>query len=268
MLEVKDASFGYKSNRMILKNINLELSGGQVLAVLGPNGVGKTTLLKCMMNIQTWTSGECLLNKIPICRIPVQQLWRTIAYVPQAKNSAFSYTSEEMILMGRSAHIGLFSQPGKKDLAMAWDIMEMLGIQYLRGKLCNQMSGGELQMVLIGRALIANPQILILDEPESNLDFKNQLVVLETIQNLSRSKGIACLFNTHYPSHALKISTHSLIMDRTGNSLYGETKTVITEQNLRASFDVAVHINEVALGEERYQSVIPLEIVKHSSSLC
>jgi iron complex transport system ATP-binding protein len=265
MLEVKNASFGYKNNRLILQHINLELSGGQVLAVLGPNGVGKTTLLKCMMNIQTWTGGECLLNKVQVSRIPVSQLWRTIAYVPQAKNTAFSYTSEEMILMGRSAHIGLFSQPGKKEMAMAEEIMELLGIGHLRGKLCNQMSGGELQMVLIGRALIANPQILILDEPESNLDFKNQLVVLETIRDLARNKGIACLFNTHYPSHALKISTHALILDRTEHSVYGESQAVITEQNLRRSFDVAVHIHEVAVGAERYQSVIPLEIVQPSS---
>lgn len=117
-------------------------------------------------------------------------------------------------------------------------------------------------MVLIARALIANPQILVLDEPESNLDFKNQLVVLETIQSLAR-KGIACLFNTHYPSHALKIATHSLILNKAGGSLFGETGCIMTEQNLGASFDVAVHIHQVTVGADSHQWVIPLGIIKH-----
>jgi len=261
MLEVKDAFFGYNKKRHILRNINLKLAKGQVLAVLGPNGVGKTTLLKCIMNIHPWTKGECLLNDVPINRLAVQELWKTIAYVPQAKNSVFSYTSEEMILMGRSAHIGMFAQPSKQDKAMVEQVMETLGIMHLRGKLCNQMSGGELQMVLIGRALISKPEILVLDEPESNLDFKNQLVVLDTIHALASREGIACLFNTHYPSHALKISTHALILNKSGDSLFGETKTLITEQNLRASFDVAVHINEVTIEDKLHQSVIPLGLV-------
>lgn len=261
-LEVREGSFGYRRDRLTLKNINLQLSPGQVLAVLGPNGVGKTTLLKCIMNIQRWTAGESLLGGVPVARMPERELWRTMAYVPQAKNAAFSYTSEEMILMGRSSHVGMFGRPGRKDRAMVEEVMDSLGIGHLRGKACNQMSGGELQMVLIGRALIAEPRILVLDEPESNLDFKNQLVVLETIHSLAADKGIACLFNTHYPTHALNISTHSLILTRGGDSLFGETQDVLTEQNLKNSFDVAVHISEIALGEERHKSVIPLEIVR------
>lgn len=261
MLEVKEGSFGYSRNKLILNHINLQLSSGQVLAVLGPNGVGKTTMLKCIMNIQPWISGESLLDGKPIKVMPIRELWRRIAYVPQAKHSAFSYTAEEMILMGRSSHIGMFAQPGKKDEAMVGEVMETVGIRHLSGKLCNQMSGGELQMVLIARALIAKPRILVLDEPESNLDFKNQLVVLETIRDLAKREGIACLFNTHYPAHALKISTHALLMNRAGKSLFGATQTIVTEQNLQNAFDVDVRIHEVTVGDERHQAVVPLEII-------
>lgn len=262
MLHVNNASFGYQRNKMVLKNINLQLAKGQVLAVLGPNGVGKTTMLKCIMNLHPWTTGACLLNGTPVAQISVQSLWRTIAYVPQAKQGVFAYSAEEMILLGRSAHIGLFAQPGKPDIAMVEEVMEMIGILHLRGKLCTQMSGGELQMVLMARALIARPQILVLDEPESNLDFKNQLIVLETIHTLATQQGIACLFNTHYPAHALKVGTHALMLNRSGQSLYGTVADIVTEDNLKSTFDVSVHIHDVDIGTEHHRSVIPLEIIK------
>ena len=116
-----------------------------------------------------------------------------------------------MILLGRSSRIGTFGTPEKADRERCERAMEELGIAHMRRKLCNQISGGELQMVLIARALCAEPKLLVLDEPESNLDFRNQLIILETIRRLSREEGLCCIFNTHYPGHALRISDRALV---------------------------------------------------------
>ena len=123
------------------------------------------------------------------------------------------------------------------------------------------MSGGELQMVLIARALSAEPEMLVLDEPESNLDFKNQLIVLETIVRLARDRGIAAVINTHYPAHALKIADKALILSRDGTSLCGPAEEVLNEENMRSAFDVRVKIADFLFEGLRYRSVIPIATV-------
>lgn len=260
-LSVKEASFGYKKDHLILKNINFELDKSEVLSILGPNGVGKTTLLKCVMNMIKWISGTAYLNEKPIFEIPEKELWKSIAYVPQAKNTAFSFSAYEMVLLGRSSHIGIFSHPSKRDKEIADNAMERIGISHLKNKSCNRMSGGELQMVLIARALAAEPNILILDEPESNLDFKNQLIILDIIKDLSKKSEISCIFNTHYPDHALKVSTHSLILNRDLSFFYGKSDQVINSETLRKSFGVNVHINDTFVDDEKYQHIIPISIL-------
>ena len=258
--QVKNGSFSYES-RPVLRNINFELSDGEILCVLGSNGVGKTTLLKCMMGLQKWKSGETLIDGKDISQLPIKELWKKIAYVPQAKNSAFSFSALDMVTMGRSAHLGTFSQPTKEDEKIALEAMESCGITWLKDKLCTQMSGGELQMVLIARALTANPQMLVLDEPESNLDFKNQLIILNVIEKLAREKNICAIVNTHFPAHAMKIGTKALILNKNSAPLFGKTSEIINEDNMRRTFNVQVHINEFDYENRHYRSVEPLYVV-------
>ena len=219
--EVINGSFGYGS-AAILHDVSFSLEGNQVLAVLGPNGVGKTTLLKCMMGLLKWNRGETRIDGLAMDTMSHSRIWKRIAYVPQSKGISLSYTALEMVLMGRSARLGLFAQPSREDMAIAEKAMEEVGITFLKDKQCSRMSGGELQMVLIARALCTQPEMLILDEPESNLDFKNQLVILDIVKQLSRERGIAAIINTHYPAHALKIADRALILKRDGSSFYGE----------------------------------------------
>lgn len=259
--EVRDGSFGYVQGNEILKNINFSVGSGDVLAILGPNGVGKTTLLKCMMGLLSWHRGGSFLDGENIAALPHRRLWQNIAYVPQAKGSAFAYSVEDMVLLGRSAHIGALGLPGKEDYEKAEEAMETIGITHLRRKDCNRISGGELQMVLIARALTAQPSLLVLDEPESNLDFKNQLIILETIGELALNKGISSIFNTHYPAHALKISNKSLILNKQGRSFFGDTQTVVNCENMRDSFAVNVHIGALQISNQMHNLVIPLSIV-------
>ena len=259
-LKVQNLSFSYKTEKKILENINFEVEQGEILSILGPNGVGKTTLLKSIMNMQKFDNGKCTLDDVQIKNIKEKELWQKISYVPQAKNTAFSYLAEEMVLLGRSAYLGMFSNPGKKDIKIAHMAMDKVGILHLKDKYCNQMSGGEMQMVLIARAIASEPKLLILDEPESNLDFKNQLIVLDTIKYLSEVLNISCIFNTHYPTHAMKISTHSLILNRDLSSSFGEVKEVITEENLKKSFGVDVNISKIKIGEKIYPTITPISI--------
>jgi len=258
--EVKNGGFSY-GNRQILNDINFQVKDGEILCVLGSNGVGKTTLLKCMMGLQKWHSGVSLLDGKNIAHLPNKELWKKIAYVPQAKNSVFSFSALDMVTMGRSAHLGTFSQPTAEDEQLALQAMETCGITWLKDKLCTQMSGGELQMVLIARALTVNPQMLVLDEPESNLDFKNQLIILNIIEKLAREKNISAIVNTHFPAHAMKIGKKALILNKDDSALYGLTDEIINEVNMRHTFNVQVHINDFDFENRHYRSVEPLYVI-------
>lgn len=259
IFSVENGRFGY-GERTILQNISFSLRDGEVMTVLGPNGVGKTTLLKCMMGLLPWEQGETKLDGVPLQNRKKSEVWRRIAYVPQSKGTALSYTAREMVLMGRSARLGLFAQPSKEDYRAAEEAMELVGITRLAEKQCSCMSGGELQMVLIARALSGNPEMLVLDEPESNLDFKNQLIVLETIQRLSREKGIGAIVNTHYPAHALKIADKALLLDYSGGCRYGDIEDVVNEENMRSAFHVEVKIVDFPYKDQTHKGVIPISI--------
>ncbi len=261
IFEVKNGTFGY-DKRKVLNDISFCVKTGEVMSVLGSNGVGKTTLLKCMMGFLKWDAGQSYVDGTPIQDIGKKELWKRIAYVPQAKGSAFSYTALDMVVLGRSAHIGTFRQPKKEDIDIALGAMEEIGILHLKDKLCTKMSGGELQMVWIARALTAFPEMLVLDEPESNLDFKNQLIILDTIKKLSKERNISAIVNTHYPAHALQLSDKALMMNRDGSSIYGDAGSVINEDNMKTVFGVHVHVNEYRQKEQVYRSVIPLKLAQ------
>lgn len=258
--EVKNGCFAYPEGREVLKNINFRFDCRGIMSVLGRNGAGKTTLLRCMLGLQKWTAGATLIDGIDAARMKQSEFWSRIGYVPQAKAPSFAYTVEENVVLGRSAHLGMFAQPRPKDLRIAREAMERVGIAHLAGKLCNQISGGEYQLSLVARALAGEPELLILDEPESNLDYKNQLRVLRVLQQLSEKEGIGSIINTHYPAHALEISTESLVMFPDGTHLFGDTGEVLTDENLSKSFGVDVRIVGINLPERpNYQCVIAVD---------
>lgn len=260
IFSVENGQFGY-GEKKILQGVSFSLNSGEVMSVLGPNGVGKTTLLKCMMGMLPWQQGRTQIDGKSLNQMKAADIWKRIAYVPQSKGTALSYTAREMVLMGRSARLGLFAQPTKEDYLAAEEAMEQVGIKRLADKQCSCMSGGELQMVLIARALSAKPQMLVLDEPESNLDFKNQLIVLETIQKLSKEQGIAAIVNTHYPAHALKIADKALLLSYSGNCQFGEVTDIVNEKNMKNAFSVEVKIVDFHYNDQNHKGVIPISIL-------
>ncbi len=260
ILEIENGCFGYPKQEEILKNINLHLEKGHILSVLGPNGIGKTTLLKCMIGLLPWTKGQSLLNGTDLREMKSRDIWNTISYIPQAHSFSFSYTGLEMVMLGRSSHLGLFEQPGAREIEMAEAMMEKVGITGLAGKDCNRMSGGELQMVLIARALINEPELIILDEPETGLDFHNQILVLNMIERLAHEEGISAIMNTHYPTNAMSIADEAFMMNRKGERFYGTTDSILNEQNISRSFDVNVIVDEVNYKDRLIRNIIPVSL--------
>lgn len=259
LLKIKDASFSYKRGIKIIDKLNFEADRGDLIAILGPNGSGKTTMLRCIMGFLKFNEGtSCFCGK-NIYKIPSKKLWNKISYVPQAKGFISSMLVSDMILLGLASKIGVFSTPSDKDYKKVTEIAKYLQIDYLLDKKCNQISGGELQMVLVARAIISEPELLILDEPESNLDFRNQLIVLDTLSALA-SKGMCVIFNTHYPEHALTRANKSLILSKGGNTVFGDTEKIVTEENIRNAFGVSAIISEVETKGNIYKSIMPLKI--------
>ena len=259
---VTNGCFRYPhGERQVLKDLSYSVESGKILAILGANGAGKTTLLRCSLGLLRWESGESRLDGENIADMSSRKLWRNIAYVPQARQSATSSTVEEMILLGRSSHISPFRAPTNYDMKIVNATMERLHLEALRKRRCSELSGGELQMALIARALSTEPKLLVLDEPESNLDFRNQLLVLDTLSE-SANSGMACLFNTHYPAHALRRAHTALMLGRDGHFRCGATADIVTEQNIAEFFGVHAVIGDIETQGNQYADVVALRIAE------
>lgn len=256
--EVKEGCFQYNREEQVLKDVSFVFQDPGILSVLGANGAGKTTLMKCMLGLIPWSRGASYLNGTDIRQIRQKEFWRQVGYVPQARYPSFVYTVGELVVMGRSAHLGPFAQPGPRDWEMVDESLETVGISHLKNKLCNQISGGEYQLALIARALVTCPSLLVLDEPESNLDFKNQMVVLEVLKELCSEKKLSAVINTHYPEHAVEISDKALLLMKDGGSLYGDAPEVLREENLERAFQVPVRVRTISLPERDYTCVMAL----------
>lgn len=237
ILKVHEGCFAYSQNPPILKNITLSLGSGKVMAVMGRNGIGKTTLIKCIVGILSWNSGYSAVNgQISQKNKPMKE----IGYVPQAHRISFAYPVRDMVVFGKVGHSSYFATPSRQDYELADEILEKVGIYNLRQTLCNKLSGGQLQMVFIARALINSPQLLVLDEPESHLDFRNQIRLLKLIDTIVSGNNIACVINTHYPNHALRIADKCFLLGEQ-DYITGNTDKVMTNDNIQKYFGVHSH---------------------------
>lgn len=246
-IEIRGGTFGYGRERVI-EGLDLPVRDNKVLTVLGRNGVGKTTLLKCMMGFLKWDVGATWLDGRPLAEYPLREVWRRISYVPQAKRSPFAFSVIDTVVMGLNATARTFSTPSREDYEKARDVLDGLGMGAIADKDSSEISGGELQMVLIARALVSEPKILVLDEPESNLDMRNQLRVLEAIQGISERGDTTCIINTHFPEHALLVSDDTLFLGGRGRMLLGPTADVVTPDNIRAFYGVEAAVVPVEIG--------------------
>ena len=230
-------------------DLNLTVEQGELFSLLGVNGAGKTTLLKCLLGFERWNSGATLIDGVDIRNMAARTFWSRIGYVAQAKNTTLSFTVQDMVVLGRSVRLGAFAKPGKKDWQKVQESLELVGIAHLAQARCDQISGGQYQLALVARALAGDPQLLVLDEPESNLDYKNQLQVLKVLHQLKTELGIGAVINTHFPSHAIELSDSALIMMPDCKTIFGSAKKVINEENLSRSFGVQIKVLNANLKE-------------------
>lgn len=247
MFRVVDGCFRYpRSSAPLLTGINVSLAHHQLLAILGPNGAGKTTLVRAMIGLLAWTSGRTEIDGVDLTAMTPLQIGRTVAYVPQARAAmSLSLTGLDMVTLGRAPHLGLFTQPGPRERALAQEAMASIGIAHLAEMPCGTMSGGQFQMILIARALVAEPRVIILDEPETGLDFHNQLVVLTVLRRLVEERDLTVIMNTHYPAHALRVADQVLLIDAQHRPRSGPTAELMTEAALGDVFDVEVRITDI-----------------------
>ena len=236
--------FGYPGH-VVGRGLELSLEKGEVLCVLGSNGSGKSTLFRTLLGLLPALGGEVRLDGRPMAQMKRGEIARAVAYVPQASASYFDFSLEEMVLMGRTAHLGAFAAPGDRDRAASRASLERMGIASLAARPVSAVSGGERQLALIARALASEAPALVMDEPTANLDFGNQARVLAQVAQL-RDAGVSILLCTHDPDHAFQVADRVLLL-RGGSAItLARTQEALTAENLTRLYDVPVQVAEVA----------------------
>jgi iron complex transport system ATP-binding protein len=218
-----------------------------VLCLLGPNGGGKTTLMRTLLGLLPPHAGSVQLEHKPLGGIPRPEVARKVGYVPQAHAGAFAYSVREMVLMGRTAHMGLFSAPSARDREAAETAIATLGIGHLAERAFTEISGGERQLALVARALAQEARVLVMDEPTSSLDYGNQVRVLGHVRGLAAS-GISVLMSSHQPDHALQCADRALLLAEGRMLALGAPREVITPASLRRLYGVDVRVVEAPGG--------------------
>ncbi|MGC1573750.1 MAG: ABC transporter ATP-binding protein [Pseudolabrys sp.] len=246
-IEGRGLTIGYP-DRTVGSGLDVALSTGEVLALLGPNGGGKTTLLKTLLGLLKPKAGEVRLGDKPLDNYSIRERARVVAYVPQVHISTFAFTVETVVLMGRTAHGSLFTRPSGQDRAVAHAALERFGIAALASRPYTMISGGERQLVLLARALAQEPQFIVLDEPTASLDFGNQGKVMREIRALAKS-GHGVLFTTHDPNHALRAADRAYLLREGTRIADGPVATVLNREQLEALYRTTVeHLTDRTSG--------------------
>ena len=250
LLEAHALAYGHPG-RTLGRDIKLDVQTGEVLCVLGPNGGGKTTLFRTLLGLLPSHGGSIALGGKSLDACTPSERAKLMAYVPQAGNSYFAFTVRDVVLMGRTAHLGLFAAPGAKDFDAANAALSELRIAHLADKSFTQISGGERQLALIARALAQESPLLIMDEPTASLDFGNQSLMLNEIRRLKAS-GRSVLFCTHDPDHALRCADRALLLHGGNVLALGSPREVVTAANLKTLYGVDVELIESQSGGQPF----------------
>ena len=253
IIEARGLSIGY-GDRVVGRDLAIKVGEGEVLALLGPNGGGKTTLLKTLLGLIPPLGGEVRITGTPLSSLSVRERARQIAYVPQVHAGTFAFTVEDVVLMGRTAHRNLFRAPSAADRVMTQRMIERMGLQALSERPYTMISGGERQLALIARALAQEPRIVVLDEPTASLDFGNQGKVMSEIRTLAAS-GLAVLFTTHDPNQAGRYADRAILLRDGRCFAEGPVQEVITRTQLEALY--VAPVEEIVSATTRRSAFLP-----------
>lgn len=256
-IKVENLCFSY-GTRSILKDITFTAQYGEFVSVLGPNGVGKSTLFRCMLGLLTPSDGCAKVEDILISDMTPAKLARYIAYIPQSHNPVFNFSVLDMVLMGTTAQTGTFSAPGKEQIARAEAALDRLGILDLKDRGYANISGGERQLILIARAIAQQAKILVMDEPSANLDYGNKIRVMNTVKNLTRD-GYAVIQSTHDPDQAFLYSDKILALFEGKVLAWGSPKDTVCDSLISTLYGVGVEV--CSMRNDHVRVCIPKEVI-------
>jgi iron complex transport system ATP-binding protein len=240
LVRVREATFCY-GQREVLKNIDLDIYRGEVLSILGPNGCGKTTLLRCIGGAAVVSDGQVRVGDVDVRSLPAPARARKVGFLFQDHTPTFPFAVRDIVVMGRAPHLGLFGSPGPADVAMADEALERVGMAHVKERSYTRLSGGERQLVLLARTLAQKPDVILLDEPTAHLDFRNQVLTLRIIRSLA-ADGMTMVMTTHDPNHALWMGGRAALMKEGRFVAVGPASDVITDESLSMAYDTDVRV--------------------------
>ena len=238
-IDIEGVSFSY-GRTPVLDDITLEIEGAQVVSILGPNGVGKSTLIHCMNKILTPTKGTVYLDGKDVREYSLKEVAKHVGYVPYSSSDTFPLTVVDTVLLGRHPHAGW--KTTDEDLEAVFDVLERLGIQDLAMRYFNELSAGQHQKVMLARGLVQKPDVLLLDEPTSNLDIKHQLGISRTLRQISHTENILVIMISHDLNIAARYSDNVIMMHGGKVFAVGAPKDVLTVDNIRHVYGVESRI--------------------------
>ncbi|MDO5640845.1 MAG: ABC transporter ATP-binding protein [Paracoccus sp. (in: a-proteobacteria)] len=243
-IRAEGAAHSWDGARWQFRDLDFTVQAGEILAVLGANASGKSTLLRVAAGLRAPTQGRIATRG-------------TVALVPQDFARAFPYRVIDMVLMGRARHIGLLRMPGHRDREAALEALSVIGLVDMAEAQFDALSGGQRQMVLIARAIASEPAALLLDEPASALDLGNQDRILNLVRALA-DQGLAVMMTTHQPNHALAIADTALLMLPNAAPAFGPCQDILTESRIAALYGLPVRIVSFQNGSRAHRAVVPL----------
>jgi iron complex transport system ATP-binding protein len=245
-VEITGLNFSYGRGGHRLHDVSVRVLPGEACALLGPNGAGKTTLLRCLLGLLVPDRGTITIGGTDLAALSCRELARLVAYVPQTSSTVFPFTALDMVVMGRTPHLGITATPSAADRRAARSILAGLGIDHLAGRAFAQLSGGERQLALIARALLQEAPVLVLDEPTAALDYGNEVHVLTVLTELAAA-GHTVLMTTHQPDHALTYATRAVLMRAGAIVADGPPEQIITSDRLTDLYGTPIHVAQVPL---------------------
>lgn len=260
-IEITNASFSYDKKK-VFKNVSLTVNKGEIFCLMGRNGCGKSTIIDAILGINHISEGSIKISCKDVNSYSASDLAKHVAYVPQHFEKSFPYTVQQIILMGRTVHAGPFGTYNERDYEITEQVMKDIGVYHLKDRPYINVSGGEMQMVMLARALVQETEIIIMDEPTAHLDYYNELLFLENVIKLVKDKDKTILMATHSPNQPFFMGSNSVpirvgLMKDGSITKVGSPSSVLTIENIKGTYSVKSHIASVG----SLKAVLPVNTI-------